>query len=62
MGEEITQQLPNDGVKVILLRLDLIDSRLDRIECWKNGAKSGLIISTNDLTNLKDESRLLKAD
>jgi chromosome segregation ATPase len=32
MSEEPTQNLPQDGVRLILARLDSIDSRLDNIE------------------------------
>lgn len=32
MSEELTQPLPQDGVRLILARLDSIDSRLDNIE------------------------------
>lgn len=32
MNEELTQNLPQDGVKLILARLDSIDSRLSNVE------------------------------
>ena len=32
MSEELTQGLPQDGVRLILARLDSIDSRLDSLE------------------------------
>jgi hypothetical protein len=32
MSEELTQNLPQDGVRLILARLDSIDSRLDNVE------------------------------
>lgn len=32
MGEDLTQPLPQDGVRLILARLDSIDSRLDNVE------------------------------
>jgi predicted nuclease with TOPRIM domain len=32
VSEETTQNLPQDGVRLILARLDSIDSRLDKVE------------------------------
>ena len=32
MGEELTQQLPNDILRQILARLDSMDARFDRME------------------------------
>lgn len=32
MSEEITQQLPNDGIRLILARFDSIDTRLTTLE------------------------------
>jgi chromosome segregation ATPase len=42
MSEDITQNLPNDNMMLILSRFDSIDSRLDRIDSRLDGLDSRL--------------------
>ena len=54
MSEELTQHLPSDGLRLILARLDSIDSRLGNIENRLTNVESRLDNVENRLTTVEN--------
>jgi archaellum component FlaC len=55
MSEDITQNLPNDNMRLILSRFDSIDSRLDGIDSRLDGIDLRLDGLDSRLTTLEDK-------
>ena len=57
MSEELTQQLPNDTLRLILARLDSIDSRLDRMDTRLDGLEVRLTALEEKVDRRLQETR-----